>query len=74
MHKLIVLIPFFLFGCSTEQQNFFDKVKEGKDLGATWHYVTPRSPDPKTSSLPLKYIDPETGEVYKEELILFKLR
>ena len=72
MPRSMIFISFFLFGCSTEQQNFFDKVKEDQALGAKWYYVTPRSPNPKIPSLPLKYIDPETGEVYREELILFK--
>ena len=74
MSKLILLIPFFLIGCSDKHKDFFIKVKEESILGAKWHYITPRSPDPKALSIPLEYTDPETGEVYHKKLVLFKLQ
>ena len=72
--KYIVLLLLILGACSTENNEFFERVRQDRAAGATWHYVGPSSLDPTSKSLPLRCIDPETGEVCDEPFILFKLK
>lgn len=69
-----VLLFIILAACSTEDAEFFERVKQDRAAGATWHYVGPSSLDPTSKALPLQCIDSETEEVCGEPFILFKLK
>jgi hypothetical protein len=71
MAVFILLFPILFFNSSNE---FFDKVAEEREGGATWHSVPPRSPSSHAKSLPLQCIDPETEEICSEPYIIFKLK
>ena len=75
MFRLVILLLFpILAACSTEQTEFFERVKQARADGDKWHYVGPSSLDPTAKALPLRCIDPETEEVCGNPFILFKLK
>ena len=74
MPGLALLLLVLLAACSTEQTEFFERVKQDRAAGAKWHYVGPSLLDPTAKALPLRCITPETGEVCDEPFILFKLK
>ena len=75
MPGLAITILLILLGaCSTEQQEFIAAVNKDRAAGATWHYVGPRDTDPKAQAVPLRCIDPETGQVCDKPFILWKLK
>ena len=70
---LLVLLG-LLMACSTEQQEFIEAVNHDRAAGAKWHYVGPSDLDPTAKALPLRCIDPETGQVCDKPFILWKLK
>ena len=76
MPGLAILLLLLLVACSTEQQEFFQRVKEEGTVGAKWHFVGPTNTSPKSGAkaLPARCVNPETGVEECHPFILWKMK
>ena len=72
--SILLLLLGLLGACSAEQQEFIEAVNHDRAAGAKWQYVGPSDLDSTAKALPLRCIDPETGQVCDKPFILWKLK